>query len=604
VGAVRRTFLTVATLIALVPAPAQAEGEPIMPLTQVHQGMQCQAATVVRGTTISTFDVEVLDVVRGDTAAESPRILFRASGPAIDGTGIGPGFSGSPIRCPDDVGVARNIGAISEGIGEYGGKVGLATPIEAILGEPVDPPAGARSDGAMLRRARTLATPLTISGVSGPMARLLQRAATNAKRPLFIAPGTSLRSTPDFPVQPLVPGASVAVGYTSGAVGIGAVGTVAYTDGDRVWAFGHALDGVGRRGLLLQDAYVYTVINNPVASSDLSTYKLAAAGHDVGTLSNDANSAVVGRLGALPARFPLKVVATDLDTAKVRTQETLVTDEAEIGLPAGGSALALAAATALGNAAYVTLSGAPARQSGSLCMRVGLRERKKPLRFCNTYVGGGPGPNAAVLGDASSAIGLLDAYEFGQIHITHVEANLKLRRSFPQAYMVKASAPSFVRRGTTLRVKLTLRRSRGERFTRTISVHVPKGMPVGERRLTLDGAAPDSGGGVDDALAEVIDIGDLTEEEEEGGGSNEPRTIGQLAKAFADLERYDGITTSFQPLDEQPSPEDELAALLGGSGSPQLPKGPEGVAQKPRETYRDPALRIGGSARVRVTVVP
>jgi hypothetical protein len=602
VSAVHRSFLTAAILLALAPASARAEGEPIMPLAQVRQGMQCQAASVVRGTTISTFDVEVLDVVRGDSAAESPRILYRASGPAIDATGIGPGFSGSPIRCPDDAGVVRNIGAVSEGIGEYGGKVGLATPIESILGEPVDPPVGARTDAGMLRSARALATPLTITGVSGPMARLLQRAATKAKRPLFITPGTGLRATPDFPVQPLVPGSAVAVGYTSGAVGIGAVGTVAYVDGDRVWAFGHPLDGVGRRGLLLQDAYVYTVINNPVSSAELSTYKLAVAGHDLGTLSNDANNAVVGRLGALPTRFVMKVVATDLDTKKVRSQETLVTDEAELGLPAGGSALALAATTALGNAAYVTLSGAPARQSGSLCLRVAIRERKKPLRFCNTYVGGGPGPNGAVLADASSAISMLDAFEYGQIHITGVEANLKLRRSFPQAYIVKASAPSVVRRGGNLRVKLTLRRSRGERFTRTISVHVPKGMPTGERRLSLEGTAPDSGGGLDDALAAVIDIGDLSEED--GGESQDPRTVAQLAKAFADLERYDGIRTSFQPLDDRTSPEDELAALLGETGTQDLPKGAEGVAQKPRETYRDPALRIGGSARVRVLVVP
>lgn len=601
-SAVQRSFLTVAILLALAPAAARAQGEPVMPLSEVRQGMQCQGASVVRGTTISTFDVEILDVVRGDSGAEAPRILFRASGPAVDATGIGPGFSGSPIRCPDGDGVARNIGAISEGIGEYGGKVGLATPIELILGEPADPPVSARSDGGMLRTARTLASPLTISGVSGPMARLLQRAAAKAGRPLFVTPGTGLRSTPDFPVQQLVPGAAVAVGYTSGAVNIGAVGTVAYVDGDRVWAFGHPLDGVGRRGLLLQDAYVYTVINNPVASAELSTYKLAAAGHDLGTLSNDANNAVVGRLGALPARFPMKVVATDLDTRKVRSQQTLVTDEAELGLPAGGSALALAATTALGNAAYVTLSGAPSRQSGSMCLRVAIRERKRPLRFCNTYVGGGPGPNAAVLGDASSAIALLDAFEFGRIHITAVEANLKLRRSFPQAYMVKASGPSVVRRGRTLRVKLTLRRSRGERFTRTISVHVPKGMPAGERLLTLKGTSPDGGGGLEDSLAAVIDIGDLGEEE--GGESSEPRTFGQLAKAFADLERYDGITTSFQPPEERTRPEDELAALLGETSQPELPPGPEGVAQKPRETYRDPALRIGGRARVRVTVAP
>ena len=34
----------------------------------------------------------------------------------------------------------RNAGAISESLGEYGGDVVLATPIEAILGTPPDAP--------------------------------------------------------------------------------------------------------------------------------------------------------------------------------------------------------------------------------------------------------------------------------------------------------------------------------------------------------------------------------------------------------------------------------------------------------------------------------
>lgn len=599
--AVRRPILTAALLLAAaVPAPALAQGEPTMPLDQVRQGMLCQAASVVRGTTISTFDIEVLDVVSGDRAAESPRILFRASGPAIDATGIGPGFSGSPIRCPDAAGTMRIIGAISEGIGEYGGKVALATPIEQILGEPVDPPAAATRNAPLLRRARSLDGPLTISGVPAPLATRLRAAAARAKRPIVVTEALAPRSVFDFPVQPLVPGAAVAVGYATGAVTVGAVGTVAYVDGDRVWAFGHPLDGVGRRNLLLQDAYVYTVINNPVASGDLSTYKLAAPGHAVGTLTNDANSAVVGRVGALPTRFPLRVVATDRDTGKVRTQETVVADESALGLPTGGSPLALTAVAALGNAAFATLSGAPARQSGSLCLRVEVRELPKPMRFCNTYVGGGPGPNAAMLADVTSAVSLLDSFEFGTLTITKVEANLKLSRAYPQAFIRRATAPASVRRGGTLRVRLSLQRSRGAALTRTIAVKVPRGMPTGTRRLTLTGTDPDAGASLGDELTGVLDLSDSGEDTEE----QTPKTVAQLATAFGAFGRYDGITTSFQPLTQESSPEDDLAALLGEGGGSSLPSGPEGVAQRPRETFRDPALRIGGSATVRVRVLP
>src|ERR1700761_6734804 len=102
----------VAALLALSAAPAYA-GDPTMPLAQVHAGMQCTGYSVIQGTDISSFNVQVLDVAGGEaTADEGARILIQVSGPAVDATGIGPGFSGSPIYCPDGAGGQRVISAI------------------------------------------------------------------------------------------------------------------------------------------------------------------------------------------------------------------------------------------------------------------------------------------------------------------------------------------------------------------------------------------------------------------------------------------------------------------------------------------------------------
>jgi hypothetical protein len=183
-----KPVLAFATAVALaLPAAASAQGDPIMPLSQVQRGMHCTALSVIHGTDVSSFNADVLDVVAGDTADDA-RILIQVSGPAIDATGIGPGFSGSPIYCPDSEGVQRVIGAISEGIGEYGNKVALATPIEQMLDEPVEPPAAARHDRALLRQARPLALPLTYSGVSAPLASVIRRVAEHAGRTVFAGP--------------------------------------------------------------------------------------------------------------------------------------------------------------------------------------------------------------------------------------------------------------------------------------------------------------------------------------------------------------------------------------------------------------------------------
>ena len=157
----RRLLLPVAMLLVAVPAARAAD--PIMPLSEVRQGMSCTGLSVIKGTTISSFDVEILDVIAPEAGLSGPRILIRVSGPAVDETGIGPGFSGSPVICD-----GRNAGAISEGLGEYGNHVALATPIEGMLEDRPTAPATARRDPALLRAARPLQTPLTVSGLTGP----------------------------------------------------------------------------------------------------------------------------------------------------------------------------------------------------------------------------------------------------------------------------------------------------------------------------------------------------------------------------------------------------------------------------------------------------
>src|SRR4051794_41749028 len=96
----RTRSLAAAVAALLVPAaPAFAAGDPVMPLAEVQAGMHCTGYSVVRGTDISTFDVEVLDVVDGDPDETGPRILVQGSRPAGGATRVGPRVSGSPLYC-------------------------------------------------------------------------------------------------------------------------------------------------------------------------------------------------------------------------------------------------------------------------------------------------------------------------------------------------------------------------------------------------------------------------------------------------------------------------------------------------------------------------
>lgn len=521
--------------MAAMPASALA-ADPIMRLADVRAGMHCTGLSVVRGTAISGFEVEVIDVIRGDaSSATAPRILVRVSGPAVDGTGVGPGFSGSPIYCPDGNGVRRNAGAISETVGEYGNKVALATPIEQILGQGPEAPRSARADAALLRRARPIAGPLTVGGLSGVLRARLSRAARRAGASVLATPSGPLSG---FPKQELVPGAAVSAGFSSGDLTIGAIGTVAYRSGTAVWAFGHPLDGAGKRSLPLQDAYVFSVINNPQGSEDLSTYKLAVPGHVVGALTNDGLNAIAGRLGHPPPTIPLRVDVRDTDTNRLVSLRSDVADERDLEL---GSGLDLVGTLALGEAASDALGSAPPRTTSSMCLRIRVRERRRPLGFCDEYVeGGGP------FDDLSSAFTLIDAFEFGRITPVDAFVRMRVHRGVREALILGARARGRARPGGRLRVTLLVQRRRGGRQQLSFHVRVPRSLRPGPRLLRLRGVVPQSmSDGSEDGLALLLEAlgpgsGDVSST---GTG---PVSVSELAAKIAALGRPDGLHATFR----------------------------------------------------------
>ena len=517
---------------ATVPGSARA-ADPIMPLEDVRAGMRCTALSVVRGTTISEFDAEVIDVVRGEPAGAGPRILIRVSGPAIEATGIGPGFSGSPLICPDGQGVRRNAGAISETVGEYGGKVALVTPIDLVLGQGARAPRSARRAPSLLRSARAIATPLTISGLSGAVRSRVLRAARRTGRPVLASPSGPFTA---YPVQNLRPGSAVAASLSSGDVSISAVGTVTYRDRASVWGFGHPFEGFGKRALLLQDAYVFSVINNPAASDSGFTYKLAAPGHTVGALTNDNLNAIVGRMGSPPRTIDVRVRALDLDRRRSVTVRSQATDERALDL---GSSLGLVGSIGLGQAIIGAMESSPLRMTSSMCLRITVRERREPLGFCNNYFDGD-----SPFEDLSTAFVLVDALKYGRITPVSARVSMRVRRGVEEALIVRARAPRTVRPGQRIRIRLALRQRRGGFERLSFAYRVPRSTRPGRRTLTLRGTVP----------LTLLEGFELSIEDLLGGGAGGgladedlvgPRSVDAVARGIASLRRKQGLRATF-----------------------------------------------------------
>jgi hypothetical protein len=184
---------------------------------------------------------------------------------------------------------------------------------------------------------------------------------------------------------------------------------------------------------------------------------------------------------------------------------------------------------AASDAMTTVLGAAPGNFSSSMCVRVSVRQRSKPLRFCQRYFDGfGP------IGDLSSAFSMIDGYEFGPLGIRSISVRLRIRPTVREAFIVKARAPQRVRRGQRIRVRLTLQRPRTtSRRQISFPYRVPRDADKGLNLLTIRGMGDDGLAGLEEFFVEFL-FGF-------GGGGGQTRSVGELAAKVAALGQPDGI---------------------------------------------------------------
>jgi hypothetical protein len=327
----------------------------------------------------------------------------------------------------------------------------------------------------------------------------------------------------------------VAAAFATGDIAIGGVGTVAYRDGENVWAFGHPLDGLGRRALFLQDSYVFGVISNPVGLAEMGavTYKLASsAGHVLGGMTSDTVASVGGILGAEPPSIPLRVAARHVDGRTVELDSRLA-DERALGLGAGLSLVApLGASQALER---LMRSSGPVTLS--ICARFHVSELRRPIGFCNAYF-----EAESALTDLVQAGGQIDAFDLSPLHVESAEVRLRARPGVTEDVLVAADAPGRVRPGQRIRVRLVLQRRRGERRRVSVPLRVPASLRPGSRALVLTGSGEPS------SEAElVIELANALFGVSVGGdGGPEPRSARELARQVRAIHRQLGIEARFR----------------------------------------------------------
>jgi hypothetical protein len=284
-------------------SPAQQSTQ-ILPLSQVHAGMQGYAYTIFAGDQVEKFDLEVLGVLDNFLGPHQSIILIQLKGPKVEHTGVVAGMSGSPVYLD-----GKLAGALSLKLGVFTKEpIGGVTPIEDILNPPSQTsalqaqaalPNDLASGQGVFPSASSLLpieSPLVFSGIQ-PAA--LQPFAAQMQGFGFVSAqgGTAAPRADD---AHLAPGDMAGMVLVQGDASISSACTVTAVQGDKVYLCGHPFLSLGKVALPMARTRVVATL-----SSDLASTKIINVGSPIGTITDDRLTAVSGKLGAAPALVPL-----------------------------------------------------------------------------------------------------------------------------------------------------------------------------------------------------------------------------------------------------------------------------------------------------------
>ena len=469
-------WMLVAPLFSPEPAAAQTT---ILPLSEVKPGMVGEARTVFQGTVPEPFKVRVLSILR-NFMPNQDIILVRAEDPRVESTGIAAGMSGSPVYVD-----GKLMGAIAYGWSFAKEPLAGVTPIESMLAErdrpdrpPPDPyqePSQAQypmpspgsvpgtSTDVAASHLQSVALPLSVSGASeASLAYLGEELQPFGLHPVRAggAGGTTGAARPSS--KDLVPGAAVGVALIQGDMSTTAMGTLTYTDGKLVLAFGHPMMGIGAVNLPMVLGEIHAII--PSLSSSL---KMSSPLGEIGTITDDSRSGVVGVVGKHAGTVPVQVRVTSKGVRKPAFNVAIARHRRLLPLLA-----TMAVSTALGEAVPdVTdmVADVTTRFSVRGFAPIELRDQ--------FYSNESLAPRVLAMSHGMRALGDLVSNPFAPAVIEKIEIDARVEYRADVAEIVALSSlGDKVRAGSRLDLQVTLRPYAGAEFARTVEIDVPSAL--------------------------------------------------------------------------------------------------------------------------------
>ncbi len=495
-----------------------------MPISEISPGMKGIGKTVFRGTQIENFQVDIIDIVRGEGGI-SYFILANLSGDKIkESGGISAGMSGSPVYIED-----RLIGAVSYAWEMSENNLCLVTPIQEMLeifnlpynnshtisqeykisnslcftGEKANkikvknfvednnfPELAGREEIIFY----PVASPVIVSGIKG---RTFDKLSSSFKKyNLMLIQGVGFNENSDRnfqevgerPSNKIEAGSAIGIQLTRGDVNITSIGTVTYRKGNKILALGHPFLKKGKSSFLLSEIYIYHSFPNKVMP-----FKLGSPLNLVGKVVQDREAGILAILNSYPPVIPLKIQVTELNSGLSYQMGVQMINDYDLLEPLVSNITVQAIDNALDRIGAGT---------AQIDIEIKGKKEGQELFRKNMYYSSDDIAIQAIT-EIPEIIDLIVNNYFEIVDLTAINIDIEIdtKKKICRVEEVVLEDSS-IKPGDYLEAKIKIRPFREDLIEKTLTIHIPSDTPPGEALLMVNG-----GGELDNYQEEFVNSG-------------------------------------------------------------------------------------------------
>jgi len=270
--------------------------------------------------------------------------------------------------------------------------------------------------------------------------------------------------------KPFKPGDAIGAVLLTGDFNVAATGTVTYTDGNRVYAFGHPFLDMGEISFPMAKSEIIAVM--PSLSN---SFKFSNTGAIVGALQQDRANGIMGVVGETANTIPIELTVDGSGPSRTYNVDMIRHSQLSPLI------LAMAADSVIANAQ---------KAAGERTVMMDAEIHLKGLDTIHLREGwAGAQARQAIPSYLAVVAGYLMSNEFRDAKIEKVKLHLRHDDSLKIAKLVEASivppANGRIAPGDTVTVRAVLKPYRGESFVETFDVKVPDNQTPGSAYLLI-----------------------------------------------------------------------------------------------------------------------